>query len=82
MYVHCYAHCLNLVLVDVCTSSKENRIVFEIFGVVQLTYVFIEGSAVRHAILENISKQIHVTLRTIKSLSTQDGHVGQKPLVL
>jgi len=22
MYVHCYAHCLNLVLVDACTSSK------------------------------------------------------------
>ncbi|XP_050065981.1 uncharacterized protein LOC126555058 [Aphis gossypii] len=58
------------VLVDACTSSKENRIVFEFFGVVQLTYAFIEGSAVRHAILENISKQINVTLRTMKSLST------------
>jgi len=36
----------------------------------QLTYAFIEGSAVRHAILENISKQINVTLRIMKSLST------------
>ncbi|CAI6369810.1 unnamed protein product [Macrosiphum euphorbiae] len=70
MYKHCYFHCLNLLLVDACTSSKENRIVFEFFGVVQLTYAFIEGSAVRHAILENIFKQINVTLRTMKSLST------------
>ncbi|KAG6935870.1 zinc finger MYM-type containing 1 [Chelydra serpentina] len=24
LYVHCYVHCLNLVLVDACTSSKQN----------------------------------------------------------
>lgn len=64
LYVHCYAHCLNLVLVDACTSIKENHIIFDFFGVVQLTYALIESSAARHAVLENIS------LKTMKSLST------------
>lgn len=70
MYVHCYAHCLNLILVDACTSRKDNRIVFDFFGVVQLTYSFIEGSAIRHAVLERISADINASLKTMKSLST------------
>lgn len=70
LYVHCYAHCLNLVLVDACTSIKENHIIFDFFGVIQLTYAFIESSAVRHAVLENISEQINISLKTMKSLST------------
>ncbi|KAF0708302.1 zinc finger MYM-type protein 1-like, partial [Aphis craccivora] len=70
MYVHCYAHCLNLILVDACTSRKENRIVFDFFGVVQLTYSFIEGSAIRHAVLERISADINASLKSMKSLST------------
>ncbi|XP_050056112.1 zinc finger MYM-type protein 1-like [Aphis gossypii] len=70
MYVHCYAHCLNLILVDACTSRKENRIVFDFFGVVQLTYSFIEGSAIRHAVLERISADINASLKSMKSSST------------
>lgn len=69
LYVHCYAHCLNLLLVDACTSSKDNKIVFDFFGIIQLTYSFIEGSAVRHAVLEKISSETNISLKTLKSLS-------------
>ncbi|XP_060846498.1 zinc finger MYM-type protein 1-like [Rhopalosiphum padi] len=70
MYVHCYAHCLNLVLVDACTTRRNIPMIFDFFGVVQLCYSFIEGSAVRHAILEKISKDTNMQLKTLKSLST------------
>lgn len=39
MYVHCYAHCFNLILIDVYAYKKDNRIVFNFFGVMQLTYL-------------------------------------------
>jgi len=58
MYIHCYAHCLNLVLVD--SVGRKNRVVFDFFGTVQLIFAFIESSCVRHAILEKIAKQINV----------------------
>ena len=29
LYVHCFAHCLNLVLIDSCISRMENSIIFE-----------------------------------------------------
>jgi hypothetical protein len=44
LYVHCYAHFLNFVFVDACTSSKQNRVVFDFYGVIQYLYTFIEGS--------------------------------------
>jgi len=47
VYVHCYAHCLNLALVDACTVcilDKGNRLIFDFFGIVQFIYTFIEGS--------------------------------------
>jgi hypothetical protein len=64
LYAHCYAHCLNLVLVDACTSSKQNWVVFDFFGVIQYLYTFTEGSCTRHAVLEKTA------LKTLKSLST------------
>lgn len=70
VYVHCYAHCLNLVLVDACTLDKGNRLIFDFFGIVQFIYTFIEGSYSCHATFEKISNEIGSTLRTLKSLST------------
>ncbi|KAL4091146.1 hypothetical protein QTP88_025883 [Uroleucon formosanum] len=67
-YVHCYGHCLNLVLVD-CLGSK-NRVIFDFFGCVQLIYSFIEGSPSRHAVLERIVQETNIKLKTLKSLST------------
>lgn len=68
MYVHCYGHCLNLVLVD--SLGNKNRVVFDFFGCVQLIYSFIEGSPVRHAVFEKIVNETNSRLKTLKTLST------------
>lgn len=68
-YVHCYAHCLNLVLVDACTSHDLNSIIFDFFGIIQYTYSFIESSPTRHAIFERILKEAGQKLLSLKSLS-------------
>jgi hypothetical protein len=59
-----------LVLVDACTSSKQNRVVFDFYDVIQYLYTFIEGSCPRHAALEKIAVSVEVTVKTLKSLST------------
>jgi hypothetical protein len=69
-YVHCYAHCLNLVLVQACTSRKENPILFNFCRVVQSIYTFIEGSCSRHAVLEKVAADVGLALKTLKSVST------------
>ncbi|CAM5083951.1 unnamed protein product [Eretmochelys imbricata] len=69
LYVCCYAHCLNLVLEDACTASKQNRTVFDFFRVIQTLYAFMEGSPVRHAVMEKISQEVGSQLKTLKSLS-------------
>lgn len=55
-YVHCYAHCLNLALVDsVCDeskNSKRNRLLFNFFGTVQFIYNFIGSSVMKHTIFK------------------------------
>ncbi|KAL4113073.1 hypothetical protein QTP88_016764 [Uroleucon formosanum] len=61
LYVHCYAHCLNLSLIDSITSNTRS---------VQFLYSFIEGSPTRHAIFENIAKEHGSNLQTLKSCST------------
>jgi len=68
MYVHCYTHCLNLMLVD--SIGPINKIAFNFFGIIQLIYSFIEGSCIRHAVLENVSRDTNSKLVTLKSLST------------
>jgi len=75
LYVHCYAHCLNLALVDsVCEKDnrfKNNRCIFNFFGTIQFIYIFIEGSPTRHAVLEKIiAASFGQKFATLKSLST------------
>lgn len=67
-YVHCYAHCLNLVLVD--SIGRKNVVLFDFFGTVQLIYSFLEGSCTRHAVLEKFATKINIKLCSLKSLST------------
>lgn len=67
-FVHCYGHCLNLILVD--SVGRENRITFDFFGNIQLIYSFIEGSCTRHGILETIANSLNLKLKTLKSVST------------
>ena len=45
IYVHCYAHRVNLVLVDVC---KKEAIARDFFGLVQSLYVYM-SSSIPHA---------------------------------
>lgn len=72
LYVHCYAHCLNLSLVDSISSNTKNKnqVVFNFLGSVQFLYSFIEGSSTQHAIFENIVKEHGSNLQTLKSCST------------
>ncbi|KAF0748271.1 zinc finger MYM-type protein 1-like [Aphis craccivora] len=67
-YVHCYAHCLNLVLID--SIGHKNRVLLDFFGTVQLIYAFLEGSSTQHAVLEKVAKEVNTELVTLKSLST------------
>jgi len=66
-FVHCYSHCLNLILVD--SVGYKNRIAFDFFGTIQLVYNFIESSCSRHAIFEQIVNSTNAKLKTLKSLS-------------
>lgn len=71
LYVHCYAHCLNLVLVDACASRTENPLIFDFLGTIQFVFTFIEGSPGRHAVFENILKEVGgLRAPSLKSLST------------
>ncbi|CAI6354123.1 unnamed protein product [Macrosiphum euphorbiae] len=76
-YIHCYAHCLNLALIDsICEKSntksglKNSSLIFDFLGTVQFVYTFLENSAIRHAVLENIAKESGQRFLTLKSLST------------
>ena len=46
LYTHCYAHVLNLVIVD---SMTNNRVARDFFGTLQNLYVYIETCTKRHA---------------------------------
>jgi len=76
-YIHCYAHCLNLALIDsICEKSntksglKNSSLIFDFLGTVQFVYIFLESSPIRHAVLENIAKESGQWFLTLKSLST------------
>jgi transcriptional antiterminator Rof (Rho-off) len=47
IYTHCYAHVLNLVIVD---TMSNNSIARDFFGTLQNLYVFIETCTKRHAV--------------------------------
>ncbi|CAB4021665.1 zinc finger MYM-type 1-like, partial [Paramuricea clavata] len=47
LYTHCYAHVLNLVIVDTMTN---NTVAKDFFGTLQNLYVFIESCPKRHAV--------------------------------
>ena len=68
-YVHCFAHRLNLVIVDTCSINVNAR---NFFGIVEQLYAFIEGSTKRHGLFKQI-QQDESELKscgTLQSLST------------
>jgi hypothetical protein len=68
-FVHCYAHRLNLVIIDVCSENVMSR---NFFCIIQKLYSFIESSAKRHGLFQDIIRDNSgVTgCHTLRSLST------------
>ena len=67
LYVHCYAHSLNLVLVKAITQNQISR---NFFGVVQSLYNFIAGSSKRHDLFIKMQKEREISHPvTLKALS-------------
>ncbi|KAJ8032695.1 Zinc finger MYM-type protein 1 [Holothuria leucospilota] len=68
IYMHCFGHCLNLVIADAMAEVQSTR---NFFGSVQSSYNFIESSPHRHAILESVMKRLLTDkrIKTLKSLS-------------
>ena len=59
-YVHCHAHCLNLVLVD---CVKKNSHAYEFFSLVQSLYVFMSSSKA-HVIYLEMQAKLHPDKQT------------------
>ena len=57
LYTHCYAHVLNLVIVD---TMSNNRIARDFFGTQQNLYVFIAICTKRHAAVKGTKKREYI----------------------
>ena len=66
LYVHCYAHRLNLALQDTMTSVEPIR---NALGTIQSLYNLIEASPKRHSIFKNIQMEEEHSDLTLKSMS-------------
>ena len=58
VYVHCYAHCLNLVLVDAMKSNKTAR---NFFGTLESLYCFIRQSTCRHSLFQTLQHEFEAS---------------------
>jgi hypothetical protein len=68
MYVHCYAHRINLVVVDVCKSVKEAG---DFFAILQRLYNFISGSYV-HVKWLDLQLELYETERPVELKKLSD----------
>lgn len=68
LFVHCYAHVLNLVIVDAMTSNTTAR---DFFGTLQNLYVFIQTCTKRHAVYTEQQAEIHANSRSAKSFQVR-----------
>ncbi|XP_022176471.1 zinc finger MYM-type protein 1-like [Myzus persicae] len=68
LYVHCYAHILNLCVVDVCGKVAPIR---NMFGTLNTIYTFIGASSKRNSVFDRVQKELNlnVSSSTLKSLS-------------
>ncbi|CAI6362199.1 unnamed protein product [Macrosiphum euphorbiae] len=62
MYVHCYAHILNLCLIDL---AKQLSYVRNTFGSLQSLHNFIRASSKRNAIFETIQSETACTSKSV-----------------
>ncbi|XP_040072179.1 zinc finger MYM-type protein 1-like [Ixodes scapularis] len=65
LYVHCFNHRLNLVIVDACKSFDSAR---TFFSLIEMLYVFLGGSAT-HALFITVQKQVCGTTIELKGIS-------------
>ena len=54
LYVHCYVHSLNLVLVESISHNQASR---NFFGVIQAPYNFFAGSSKGHDVFLEMQKE-------------------------
>ena len=66
IYVHCNGHILNLVLVDAAKAVTTAR---NTFGTISELHNFMEASAKRHAVFQEMQKESGCKSLTLKSLS-------------
>lgn len=69
LYVHCQAHCLNLVLVEAAKSSLH---FITFFNLVQKLYVFLTSSTKRHTAFVKCQKALHPGERVIQLQKLSD----------
>ncbi|KAG0411775.1 hypothetical protein HPB47_011113 [Ixodes persulcatus] len=65
LYVHCFNHRLNLVIVDACKAIDSAR---TFFSLIEMLYVFLGGSAT-HALFITVQKQVCGTTIELKGIS-------------
>ncbi|KAI6659683.1 Zinc finger MYM-type protein 1-like [Oopsacas minuta] len=75
MYIHCYAHKLNLVLVD---CAKKIQFACDLFLLLEALYVFISSSKA-HTIFVSMQKELHPEKQDVSypSYQIQDGPAGK-----
>ena len=77
VYIHCWAHKLNLVLVDVCADTVP-----EFFSILKSLYNFFSGSKLRHSHFITKQKALHPTDRTHKLQSLSNTRWSSRFLVI
>ncbi|KAL5517959.1 hypothetical protein EMCRGX_G003613, partial [Ephydatia muelleri] len=67
LYVHCYAHCLNLVISDAAATSVD---VVTLFGNLETLYVLFTRSQKVHGLFEEVQRSQGCAIRSLKRLNT------------
>ncbi|KAL5502203.1 hypothetical protein EMCRGX_G008938 [Ephydatia muelleri] len=67
LYVHCYAHCLNLVISDAAATSVD---VVTLFGNLETLYVLFTRSQKVHSLFEEVQRSQGCAIRSLKRLNT------------
>ena len=66
IYIHCYAHWLNLVVVNAASTIKDVR---NVFGLLEAVYCFLTASTLRHDKFVDLQKQEKLNIMEIPKLS-------------
>ncbi|KAJ8364956.1 hypothetical protein SKAU_G00137870 [Synaphobranchus kaupii] len=69
LYVHCQAHCLNLVLVE---SAKSNMCFVSFFNLVEKLYAFVANSSKRHSAFIEMQKRLYPDQRPLELKKLSD----------